>query len=138
MSTHAAERFGLPLENLGEIPWRMYLIIGCMGLILTGIVGYGFFTADRMNKTDIPSMDAVSEAKLEATRAHHRIERIASGEIFDNIDSSLARLDHAFNHLQEILSGGEGAVSTHLPHQRPGTSNGNPDRKGEAHSGLNP
>ena len=109
MSTHAAVGFGLPRGNLGEVPWRMYLIIGCVGLILTGIVGYGFFTADRMNKTDIPSLDAVSEARLEATRAHHQIERIASGETFENIDSSLARLDHAFYHLQEIISGGEGA-----------------------------
>ena len=98
----------------------MYLIIGCVGLILTGIVGYGFFTADRMNKTDTPSMDAVSDAKLEATRAHHRIERIASGEIFDNIDSSLARLDHAFNHLQEIISGGEVADQRIFPNKDPG------------------
>ena len=120
MSTHAAVKFGLPRDNLGEVPWRMYLIIGCVGLILTGIVGYGFFTADRMNKTDTPSMDAVSEARLEATRAHNRIERIASGEIFDNIDSSLVRLDHAFNHLQEIISGGEGAVQHIFPIKDPG------------------
>lgn len=110
MSTHAAGMSGLSRENLGKVPWRMYLIIGCAGLILTGIVGYGFFTADRMNKTDAPSMDAVSEAKLETTRAHHRIERIASGKDFDNIESALASLDHAFNHLQEILSGREGAT----------------------------
>jgi len=119
MSTLAAGRFGLPRENPGGVPWRMYLIIGCVGLILTGIVGYGFFTADRINKTDTPSMDAVSEAKLEATRAHHQIERIARGEIFDNIDSSLARLDHAFYHLQEILSGGEGVTQRIYPIEDP-------------------
>jgi PAS domain S-box-containing protein len=113
MSNHAAEWVGLPRKTSEEVPWRMYLIIGCVGLILTGIVGYGFLTADRMNRTDAPLTDAVSVAKLETTRAHHQIERIASGESFDNIESALAHLDQAHYHLQEIFNQEEG-VTPHV------------------------
>jgi signal transduction histidine kinase len=119
MDSHAAGRFGLSRENIGGIPWRMYLIIGSVGLILTGIVVYGFITADRMNKMDLPLMDTVSEAKLETTRAHHQIESIVSGENFDNIESALARLDHAFYHLQESLDGGENAAPHAYPIEDP-------------------
>ncbi len=115
MRAHALRMSGPPRGKLGEVPWRMYLIIGCVGLILTGIVAYGFFTAERMNKTDLPSLDAVSVAKLETTRAHHQIERIASGESFDNIESAFVHLDRAFYQLQELRDGGEGAA----PHDYP-------------------
>lgn len=120
MSAHTAGWFDPPRDIRGEIPWGMYLIIGCVGLILTGIVGYGFFIAARMNKTDTPSMDAVSMAKLEATHAHHQIERIASGESFDNIESALLRLDQAFYQLQAMLAGGEGAAPRAYPIEDPG------------------
>ena len=115
MRTHVTGRFGPPRGSLGEVPWRMYLIIGCVGMILTGIVVYGFITADRMARTDLPSMDAVSVAKLEATRAHHQIERIASGETFDNIESALVHLDQAFYQMQEIRDDGKNAA----PHDYP-------------------
>ncbi|RJQ51524.1 MAG: sensor histidine kinase, partial [Desulfobacteraceae bacterium] len=120
MSTHVAGRIGPVRESYGEVPWRMYLIIVCAGLILTGIVGYGFYTADRMNKIDAPSMDAVSLAKLETTRAHHRIETIASGESFDNIESALIHLDQALYYMQAILAGREGAGQRLYPIEDPG------------------
>ena len=51
-------------------PWRMYLLICIVGLMITGILGYGFFKGDRMNKVYAPLVDAAMEIKLEATTAH--------------------------------------------------------------------
>ncbi len=120
MRAHAAGSFDPPRENPGGVPWRMYLIIGCVGLILTGIVVYGYITAKQMNKTVLPSLDAISVAKLEATRAHHLIERIISGESFDNIESALAHLDLAYYQVKEIGDGEEGAAPHGYPIKDPG------------------
>jgi signal transduction histidine kinase len=105
----ASGKGGVPQKNDREIPWRVYLTIGCVGLILTAILAYGFFITERMDKMDIPSLDAVSVAQLETIRANHQIESIAKGRSYDNIESALAHLDVALYHLQQLNAGGDGS-----------------------------
>ena len=42
-------------------PWRMYLLICIVGLMITGILGYGFFKGNRMIKVYVPLIDAKSQ-----------------------------------------------------------------------------
>ncbi|MBC8254838.1 MAG: hypothetical protein H8E35_12555, partial [Ardenticatenia bacterium] len=52
------------------VPWRIYLLVGTVGLLLAGVVGYGLYVGVRMSTMYAPLVDAAMEIKLEATTAH--------------------------------------------------------------------
>ena len=75
--------------------WRMYLLICIVGLMITGIMGYGFFKGGRMSKVYAPLVDAAMEIKLEATTAHLWFEEIISGDRHENISEVWKHQDQA-------------------------------------------
>jgi hypothetical protein len=50
-------------------PWLMYMLIGMVGLMVTGILGYSIYISYRMNSMYAPLVDAIMGIKLEATSA---------------------------------------------------------------------
>ena len=88
------------------IPWRMYLLVLIMGLFMISILGYGFYTGNRMNKVYVPLVDATMEIKLEATLAHLWFEEIISGDRHEDIKVLWEHQDQAEWYAKAMLEGG--------------------------------
>ena len=95
--------------------WRMFILICIVGLIMTGIVGYGFLTGDRINKVYAPLVDAVMEIKLEATTAHLWLEEILSGDRDEDIGVVWKHQDQAEWYAKAMLEGGTNPEGTFIP-----------------------
>jgi PAS domain-containing protein len=66
-------------------------------------VAFGFLTADRMAQSDIPVLDALSLAELEATRAHRQIETIINGSSYENVDSAIRHLEISMSQILSVF-----------------------------------
>jgi PAS domain S-box-containing protein len=108
------EELGLK-DQLAPTPWRIYLLICIMGLMITGILGYGFFKGDRMNKVYAPLIDAAMEIKLEATAAHLWFEEIISDDRYEDISVVWKHQDQAEWYAQAMLEGGKNPEGTFIP-----------------------
>jgi hypothetical protein len=89
-----------------------------VGLSVIGMLGYGFYTGDRLISVYAPSVDAAMEIKLEATLAHLWIEEIISGDRRDrqeDIAAVWARLDQADWYASAMLEGGQSPQGTFFP-----------------------
>jgi PAS domain S-box-containing protein len=102
-------------EQLAPTPWRMYILICMVGLMITGILGYGFFKGDRMVKVFAPLVDAAMEIKLEATTAHLWLEEIISGDRYADISEVWRHQDQAEWYANAMLEGGKNAEGTFIP-----------------------
>ncbi len=102
-------------DQLTAIAWRMYLLIGTIGLIVIGIVGYGFYMGIRMNTLYAPLIDAAMEIKLEATAAHLWFEEIVSGDRHEDIERVWKHLDQADWYAQAMLRGGKKPERMFIP-----------------------
>jgi two-component system, cell cycle sensor histidine kinase and response regulator CckA len=102
-------------DQVALTPWRMYLLICVVGLMITGILGYGFFKGDRMNKEYAPLIDAAMEIKLEATTAHLWFEEIISGDRHEDINSAWKHQDQAEWYAQAMLEGGKNQEGIFIP-----------------------
>ena len=100
---------------LTATPWRMYILIVIVGLITTGIVSYGFYKGDRMNKVYAPLIDAAMEIKLETTTAHLWFEEIISGDRHEDIEVVWEHLNQADWYAKAILEGGRNPEGTFIP-----------------------
>ena len=96
-------------------PWRMYLVICIVGLMMIGILGYGFFKGNRMNKVYAPLIDAAMEIKLEATTAHLWFEEIISGDRHEDIKTVWKHHEQAEWYVQAMLEGGKNPEGTFVP-----------------------
>ena len=102
-------------DQLAPIQWRMYLLICIVGLIITGMLGYGFFTGDRMNRVYTPLVDAAMEIKLEATLAHLWFEEVISNDRHEDINAVWKHLHRAEWYAQAMLEGGKNLEGTFIP-----------------------
>jgi len=97
------------------IPWRFHFLIGSIGVIIIGIVSYGFYTGDRMATMYAPLTDAAMEIKLEATTAHLWFEEIVSGDRHETMEKVWKHLDKAAWYAQAMLQGGVNPEGTFIP-----------------------
>ena len=102
-------------DQLAHTPWRMYLLICIVGLMISGILGYGFFKGDRMVKVYAPLVDAAMEIKLEATTAHLWFEEIISGDHTEDISEVWKHQDQAEWYANAMLEGGKNLEGTFIP-----------------------
>ena len=102
-------------DLLAPTPWRMYLLICIVGLMIIGILGYGFFKGDRMVKVYAPLVDAAMEIKLEATTAHLWFEEIISGDRYADISEVWKHQDQAEWYAKAMLVGGENPEGIFIP-----------------------
>jgi len=93
----------------------IYMLIGVAGLIVIGMLGYGFYTCDRMNKAYAPLIDAAMEIKLEATTAHLWFEEIISGDRYEDMATVWKHLDQADWYAKAMLEGGKNPEGTFIP-----------------------
>jgi len=99
---------------LATVPWRMYLIIGSVGLIIVALTGYGFYTGVQMSSTYAPLVDAAMEIKIEATSAHLWFEEFLSGDPYVDIKVTWKHLDRADWYAQAMLEGGKNPEGTFI------------------------
>ena len=98
-------------------PWRMYLVICIVGLMITGILGYGFFKGNRMNKVYAPLIDAAMEIKVEATTAHLWFEEIMNGDHHEDVSVVWKHQDQAEWYAQAMMEGGKNPEGTYIPYR---------------------
>ncbi len=103
------------MDQLATTPWRMYLLICIVGVMITSILGYGFFKGDRMIKVYAPLVDAAMEIKLEATTAHLWFEEIISGDLREDISEVWKHPDQAEWYAKAMLEGGRNPEGTFIP-----------------------
>ena len=103
-------KFSKNAEGVGHLVkprWRIYALISVVGLIITGILSYGFYTGDRMSRIYAPLVDATMEIKLEATIAHLWFEEIVTGDRHEELETVWKHLDAADWYAKAMLEGGE-------------------------------
>ena len=102
-------------NQLTPTSWRMYALICIMGLIMTGILGYGFLIGDRINRVYAPLVDAVMQIKLEVTTAHLWLEEILSGDHDTDISVVWKHQNQAEWYAKAMLEGGKNPEGTFIP-----------------------
>jgi hypothetical protein len=93
----------------------MVLLICVVGLMVTGMVGYGFFKGDRMVRVYAPLVDAAMEIKYEATSAHLWFEEIMGGDLDEDMDDVWKHHDQAEWYAKAMLAGGQNTEGTFIP-----------------------
>lgn len=68
--------------------WLIYLPIGAGLLIITSLVGYGYYTGERLHEVESPLLNTIHEIKLEFTSTRFWIEEALDGE--QPLDHNLA------------------------------------------------
>ena len=75
--------------------WKMHLLILTIGLVLIGIVGYGFYSGDRINTVDASLVRFAMKIKLEASTTNLVIEGLLSEGLAADFEPVWAPLDAA-------------------------------------------
>ena len=75
--------------------WKMHLLILTIGLVLIGIVGYGFYSGDRINTVDASLVRSAMKIKLEASTTNLVIEGLLSEGLAADFEPIWAPLDAA-------------------------------------------
>ena len=75
--------------------WKMHLLILTIGLLLIGIVGYGFYSGDRINTVDASLVRSAMKIKLEASTTNLVIEGLLSEGLAAAFEPVWAPLDAA-------------------------------------------
>ena len=86
-------------------PWRIYLIVGIVGLCIVSITGYSLFIIDPSIHKYSSQIDATLKAELEATTAHLWLEEILSGDRYESIQAVLGHLDKSEWYIHALLEG---------------------------------
>ncbi len=92
--------------QLLAIPWRIYFLIGSIGLIVVTMIGMSFHTGIRMNATYAPLIHASMKIKQDAALAHLWFEEIITGDRKEDIQVVWENLDQTDWHAQAMLEGG--------------------------------
>ncbi|MFH2036355.1 MAG: PAS domain S-box protein, partial [Candidatus Zixiibacteriota bacterium] len=86
----------------------IYILIIALGTILTTIIGYSYFTGDRMISRYSPLSDALREIQVAVNKAHLRFEEFFSGNQSENIEDVIEYFDTTKKYTRAILEGGLG------------------------------
>lgn len=97
------------------ILWRTYLLVLIIGIFMISILGYGFYTGNRMHKVYAPLIDAAMVIKLEATLAHLWFEEIISGDRHEDIKGVWEHQDQAEWYAKAMLEGGRNQEGIYIP-----------------------
>lgn len=81
----------------------MHLIIWALGFFMVCIVGYGFYSGDRINTVDAPLVQAAMKIKLEASTTNLVLEGILGGGFVGGFEPVLNPLDRAFLNFRSLF-----------------------------------
>jgi len=82
---------------------KMHLLIAAIGLVLIGIVGYGFYSGDRINTVDAALLRAVMKIKLEASTTNLVIEGLLGEGPAMDFEPVWAPLDAAVRDFRSVV-----------------------------------
>ena len=82
--------------------WKMHLKIFFLGLFITGIVGYGFYSGDRINTVDASLVRAAMKVKLEASTTNLVVEGLLNDGFAGDFEPIWQPLDSAFQNFKSI------------------------------------
>ena len=103
-------KFDKNAEGVGQSikpRWRISALIAAVGLIITAILSYGFYTGDRISRVYAPLVDSTMEIKLEASLGHLWFEEIMTGDRSEEMGTVWKHLDQADWYAKAMLEGGE-------------------------------
>lgn len=107
------------VDRLSEYPWRIFLPVGLIGLLVTAILVYSTVTGIRMASKYAMLADAAVEIQLRAAMAHVWIEEIVSGDTEEDVSVVHEHLDAAQAHARAMLDGGTCEGQTVTPLENP-------------------
>ncbi len=108
-------------KNAGSVdtsllsPQLIYMLIGITGLIIIGILAYGFYMGYRVSKIYTPLVNATIDIKLETTIAHLWFEKLISGDTHVNLKTVWKHLDQADLYAGAMLDGGKNTEGIFIP-----------------------
>jgi len=82
---------------------RMHLLIVAIGLVLIGIVGYGFYSGDRINTVDAALLWAAMKVRLEASTTNLVIEGLLGEGLATDFEPVWAPLDAAVRDFRSVV-----------------------------------
>ena len=82
--------------------WKMYLLILTIGLVLIGIVGYGFYSGDRINTVDASLVRSSMKIKLEASTTNLVIEGLLGVGMATDFEPVWAPMDAAMRDFRSV------------------------------------
>jgi len=81
----------------------MHAAVWTIGLFMIGIVGYGFYSGNRMNTVDAPLVQAAMKIKIEAATTNLVLEGLMDGGFVGGFESLWNPLDLAFLNFRSII-----------------------------------
>ncbi|MFC1476054.1 PAS domain S-box protein [Candidatus Zixiibacteriota bacterium] len=102
-------------KQKAAVPWRMYLPVGCVGVIIAGMIAYSLYAGIQLDSRHIPRHEAIMQLMIEATAAHLTFEEIIGGDRTEEIDNVWDRLRRAESYARFMLEGGEIDAGTIIP-----------------------
>ena len=81
----------------------MHLLILTIGLVLIGIVGYGFYSGDRINTVDASLVRSAMKIKLEASTTNLVIEGLLGEGLATDFEPVWAPLDAAMRDFRSVV-----------------------------------
>ncbi len=84
------------------IPWRLYLIIGFIALLIVSAMAYLFQQTRNIDSTHDTVLEVISEIELKYSTAHLWFEEILSGDKTEKIETVRNSLDQAEGRLRAL------------------------------------
>lgn len=107
-----------------EIPATpIYAKVAGIGLLILGIVAYGFYLGNRLISVDAPRVNAIGKIGLEAAIAGLMLEETMSTGIAEELGKNWEPLDAAMDDLRQQVVKQAGWRSALLPFRTPGLQN---------------
>ncbi|PKN63830.1 MAG: hypothetical protein CVU57_16785 [Deltaproteobacteria bacterium HGW-Deltaproteobacteria-15] len=83
--------------------WKMHLLISTIGLVLIGIVGYGFYSGDRINTVDASLVRCAMKIKLEVSTTNLIIEGLLGEMLAADFGPIWAPMDAALRDFRSAV-----------------------------------
>ena len=83
--------------------WKMHLLILTIGLVLIGILGYGFYSGDRINTVDASLVQSSMKIKLEASTTNLVIEGLLGEGLATDFQPIWAPMDAALLAFRSVV-----------------------------------
>lgn len=97
------------------VPWGAYILILAIGLLITGMAGYGFYTEEKMNSVFMPLVNDAGTIRQEAKIAGMMFEETISSGIVWDFEANWEYLDRAIRELRIKLDKARSPVMSFLP-----------------------
>mgnify|MGYP001558079811 CR=1 FL=1 len=94
---------------------RIYLNVGLVGILVLALLGWEYYSSNRVIHAYTPLFVAIEHIKVEVTTAHLELEKTLGGDTHEKIEYVWQHLDLAELYVQAMLEGGKGIEDTIIP-----------------------